>query len=87
MTAMPALLGRPVPTLDKLREAVRLRTQIRDLERRLAHLFGRPATGRNAYGFSGSEMTKIGTRLHARAKRRIANGQSREFAGSIDEIL
>src|SRR2546421_711486 len=37
---MPVVLERPVPPLDKLKEAVRLCTQIKNLERRLESLFG-----------------------------------------------
>ena len=84
---MPAVLERPVPTLNKLKEAIRLRTQIKSLERRLESLFARPRMDRNSHGLSASEMDKIGMKLHARAKKRIASGQSKEFTGSIEDSL
>ena len=83
---MPAVLERPIPSLDALREAVSLRKEIEQLEQKLHGLFGgRPA--RNSYGFSGPEMDRIGTRLHARAKKHLGAGKSKTLIGSIDDIL
>ena len=42
---------------------------------------------RNHYGLSATEMSKIARNLHARAKERIARGRSKEFRGSIEELL
>jgi hypothetical protein len=86
--AMQFTLDPPELTIDRLQEAVRIRRRIDHLERRLRALFGaRRESKRNSYGFSGEEMSKIGAKLHARARERITSGQSRAFAGSIEEIL
>jgi hypothetical protein len=85
---MQLTLDPPALTVDRLQEAVRIRRRIDQLERRLRALFGaRRESKRNSYGFSGKEMSKIGAKLHARAKDRIKSGQSRAFAGSIEEIV
>jgi hypothetical protein len=83
---MPAVLERPIPSLDALREAVSLRREIEQLEQKLHDLFdGR--TTRNSYGFSAPEMDRIGAKLHARAKKHIGSGKSKTLIGSIDEVL
>ena len=88
LLTMQLTLDPPELTIDRLQEAVRIRRRIDQLERRLRALFGaRRESKRNAYGFSGEEMSKIGAKLHARAKERTTNGRSRVFAGSIEEIL
>jgi hypothetical protein len=74
---MPAVLDRPIPTLNKLREAVRIRTRIVQLERKLTQLFGTSAREQNSYGFSAPEMDRIGARLHARAKKHLGGGKSK----------
>jgi hypothetical protein len=85
---MPFTLDPPNLTIDRLQKALRIRRQIDQLEQRLTALFGGPREPkRNSYGLSGEEMSKIGARLHARAKERITSGQSKGFAGSIEEIL
>ena len=85
---MQLTLDPPVLTVDRLQEAVRIRRRIDQLERKLRALFGaRRESTRISYGFSGEEMSKIGAKLHAGAKERIASGRSCAFAGSIEEIL
>jgi hypothetical protein len=88
MQSMPFTLDPPALTAGRLQEAVRIRRRIDQLERRLRALFSaRRESKRNSYGFSGAEMSKIGTNLHVRAKERITNGRSRAFTVSIEEIL
>ena len=82
MQSMPFTLDPPALTVGRLQEAVRIRRRIDQLERRLRALFSaQPESKRSSYGFSGEEMSKIG------AKERSISGQSRAFAGSIEEIL
>ena len=87
---MPATLNRPTDIADRLGKAFHLQSEIDRLERRLATLFaGVPKNFlvRNHYGLTASEMNKIARNLHARAKERIAKGRSKEFRGSIEELL
>lgn len=84
---MPAVLERSLPSLAELQEGVRIRRQIAQLERKLNRLFEGSQSSRNAYGFSANEMETIGVRLHGKAKKRIAQGQSKKFAGSIEALL
>jgi len=75
---------------DALKEAVRLRTEIDRLEQKLARLVaGVPLHrfARNEYLLSAAEMKKIASNLHAEAQAKIASGESREFRGSIEDIL
>jgi hypothetical protein len=86
---MPATLERP-KIADRLQQARRLQSEIDKLERRLAMLFsGVPKNllSRNRYGFTVAEMNKIARNLHARAKERIASGRSKEYRGSIEDLL
>jgi hypothetical protein len=86
VSAMQLALDPPALTVDRLQEAGRIRRRIDQLERRLRALFGaQRQSKRNSYRFSGEEMSKIGAKLHARAKEQIASGRSRAFAGSIEE--
>src|SRR5437868_13404577 len=88
MSAMPLTLDAPALTVDRLQEAVRIRSRIDRLERRLRALFSvQRESKRSSYGFSGEEMSKIGAKLHARAKERSATGRSRAFADSVEEII
>lgn len=75
---------------DALKEAVRLRTQIDRLERRVARLVaGVPLhkLARNEYLLTAAEMKKIALNLHAEAQAKITSGESREFRGNIEDIL
>lgn len=79
---MPATLDRPQLT-DRLRQALRLRTQIDKLERRLNTLVrGVPKhlLARNRYGFTAAEMNTIARNLHARAKERTRRRSSPLFS-------
>jgi hypothetical protein len=87
---MPATLNRPTDIADRLGKALRLQSEIDKLERRLATLFaGVPKNFlvRNHYGLTEGEMNRIARKLHARAKERIAQGRSKEFRRSIEELL
>ena len=86
---MPATLVSP-KIADRLKKARRVQSEINKLEQKLVSLLnGVPKNllVRNRYGFTATEMTRIARNLHARAKERIARGQSSEFRGSIEEIL
>jgi hypothetical protein len=87
---MPATLTRPTDIADRLGKAFRLQSEIDKLERRLAILFaGVPKNFliRNRYGLTAGEMNKISRNLHAKAKERTAQGRSKEFRGSIEDLL
>jgi hypothetical protein len=87
---MPAIINRPTKIADRLGQARRVQSQIDKLERKLGTLLnGVPKNLllRNRYGFTASEMTTIARNLHARAKEKIARGQSKEFRGSIEKLL
>jgi len=87
---MPATLNRPTDIADRLGKALRLQSEIDKLERRLATLFaGVPKNFlvRDLYGLTAGEMNRIARNLHASAKERIAQGRSKEFRGSIEELL
>ena len=87
---MPAILNRPTDIADRLGKAVRLQSEIDKLQRKLATPFaGVPKNFlvRDRYGLTATEMNKIARNLHARAKERIAHGRSKEFRGSIEELL
>ncbi len=89
MQIMPAALDRP-EIADRLQQARRVESEINKLERKLAALLNgvpRNLLARSRYGFAAAEMNKIARNLHARAKERIASGRSKEFRGSIEEIL
>ncbi len=86
---MPATLHRP-EIADRLRKARRVQSEIDKLQRKLAVLFaGVPKNllSRDHYGLTAVEMNKIARKLHARAKERIAQGRSKEFRGSIEDLL
>jgi len=86
---MPATLHRP-EIADRLRKARRVQSEIDKLQRKLAALFaGAPKSilSRDHYGLTAVEMNKIARKLHARAKERIAQGRSKEFRGSIEDLL
>jgi cell division protein FtsB len=75
---------------DAVKEAARLRTEIDRLEQKLARLVaGVPLHkfARNDYLLSAADMKKIASNLHAEAQAKIAGGESREFRGSIEDIL
>jgi hypothetical protein len=83
-------MNRESQTADRLKAAMRIRRQIDRLEKRFARLFAhmpKYVLVRNDYGFTASEMKKIAQKLHGKAKQRIANGRSKEFRGSIEEVL
>ena len=42
---------------------------------------------RNRDGLNAAEMSKIARNLHAKAKERIASRRSKEFRGSIEDLL
>jgi hypothetical protein len=87
---MPPPLTRPTDIADRLGKALRLQSEIDKLERRLATLFaGVPKNFlvRDNYGLTAGEINRIARNLHARAKERIAQGRTREFRGSIEELL
>lgn len=84
---MPAVLEKALPTVKKLQEGIRIRREIAKLEKQLRYLFGGSNSTVNSYGFSADEMNTVGARLHAKAKKRIAAGRSKEFTGSIEAIL
>jgi hypothetical protein len=88
--SMPATLSPPTDIADRLGEAVRLQSEIDKLQGKLATLFaGVPKNFliRDRYGLTAGEMNKIARNLHAKAKERIAQGRSKEFRGSIEELL
>jgi hypothetical protein len=87
---MALSVNRESQTADRLRTAIRIRRQIDRLERRFAKLFAhmpKYVLVRNGYGLTPSEMKKIAQKLHGKAKQRIASGRSKEFRGSIEEVL
>jgi hypothetical protein len=87
---MPATLNHPTRIADRLGQACRVQSQIDRLERKLVTLLnGVPKNllVRNRYGLTAAEMNKIARNLHARAKERIARGRSKQFRGSIEELL
>jgi hypothetical protein len=87
--AMPATLDRP-QIAERLERARRLQSEIDKLEQQLATLFaGLPKhlLTRNQYGLTAGQMSKIAQNLHATAKERIAAGRSKEFRGSIEDII
>ena len=86
---MPATLH-PPEVADRLRKARRVQSEIDKLQRKLAALFaGVPKNilSRDHYGLTVVEMNKIARKLHAGAKERIAQGRSKEFRGSIEDLL
>jgi len=86
---MPATLDRP-KIADRLRQARRVQSEIDKLHRKLTALFaGVPKNllTRNHYRLTAVEMKKIARTLHARAKEKIAHGRSKEFRGSIEDLL
>jgi hypothetical protein len=87
---MPLSVNRESQTADRLRTATRIRRQIDRLERQFAKLFAQMpkyVLVRNDYGFTASELKTIAQKLHGKAKQRIASGRSKEFRGSIEEVL
>jgi len=86
---MPAVLDRPdIPA--RLRQARDIEKQIASLEQRLAGLFtGVPKhlLSRSRYGFTTRQMSTIARNLHATAKERIAAKRSKEFRGSVEELI
>jgi hypothetical protein len=88
LEVMPATLTRH--RVERLQEAIRLRSEIDKLERKLVTLLNgvpRNLLVRNDYGFTAAEMSKIAQNLHGRAKERIALGQNKRFRGSIEKIV
>ncbi len=86
---MPATLDAP-KIADRLEKALRVQSEIDKLRRKLATPFaGVPKNllTRNRYGLNAAEMGQIARNLHARAKEKIASRRSKEFRGSIEEIL
>jgi hypothetical protein len=86
---MPAVLN-PPQIADRLRQARRVQSEIDKLQRKLGTLLnGVPKNllVRNRYGLTAAEMTKIARSLHARAKEKIAGRRSKEFRGSIEDLL
>jgi hypothetical protein len=89
LCVMSAILDRP-QIAERLARARRLQSEIDKLEQQLATLFaGVPKhfLTRNQYGFTAGQMSKIAQNLHARAKERIGAGRSKEFRGSIDDLV
>ena len=87
---MPLTLNHKSTTADRVRAAFVIRKQIDELERRFARTVAevpKYMLTRNVYGFSAGEMRKIAQKLHAKAKKEIASGHSKEFRGSIEEAL
>jgi hypothetical protein len=86
---MPATLDRP-KIADRMQQARRVQSEIDKLERKLATIFhGVPKNllTRNRYGLTAAQMTKIARSLHVRAKERSARGRSKEFRGSIENLV
>ena len=86
---MPATLN-PRKIAERLQQARRVQSEIDKSYRKLAMLFaGVPKNllTRNRYGFNEAEMSEIARNLHARAKEKIARGRSKEFSGSIEDLL
>jgi hypothetical protein len=89
LPSMPATLDRP-KIAYRLQQARRLQSEIDKLQRKLGVLFnGVPKNLliRNRYGFTAAEMTKIARNLHGTAKKRIAHGRTKEFRGSIEDLV
>jgi polysaccharide deacetylase 2 family uncharacterized protein YibQ len=87
---MAAALKPPTKIADRLGQALRVQAEIEKLEQKLVALFaGVPKNllVRNHYGLTATEMNRIARNLHARAKEKIARGQSKEFRGSIEDLL
>ena len=87
---MPITVERPSNSADRLKLAMKIRRQIAQLERKLGVLarhLPKYALVRNDYGFGTVEVEKIAQKLHAKAKEGIARGHSKEFRGSIEEVL
>lgn len=87
---MPISVERASNSADRLKLAIKIRKQIAQLERKLGLLarhMPKYALARNDYGFSTVELKKIAQKLHAKAKEGIARGHSKEFRGSIEEVL
>ena len=86
---MPVNLDRP-KIADRLQRARRLQAEIAKLEKELATLFAgvpKHLLTRNHYGLTAGQMSKIAQDLHARAKEKIATGRSKEFRGSIEDLV
>jgi hypothetical protein len=69
---MPLSVNRESQTADRLRTAIRIRSQIDRLERRFAKLFAhmpKYVLVRNDYGFTASEMKKIAQNCMAKRSR------------------
>ena len=84
---MPLVAQHP-DNAARLREAVRIQQQIRKLEERLTELLGdQTGTVRSECALTEAQMKKAARNLHARAKKRIAEGRCKEFKGDIEAIL
>jgi hypothetical protein len=86
---MPVTLDRP-KIADRLQRARRLQAEIAKLEKELATLFAgvpKHLLIRNHCGLTAGQMSKIAQNLHARAKEKIATGRSKEFRGSIEDLV
>jgi hypothetical protein len=86
---MPATLDRP-QIAERLERARRLQSEIDKLEQQIATLFAgvpKHLLTRNRYGLTAGQMSKIAQNLHATAKERIAAGRSKEFRGSIEDLI
>ena len=67
---------------------MRIQQQIRKLEQRLTELLGeQTGAKKNEYALTEAQMKKAARNLHARAKKRIAEGRCKEFKGDIEAIL
>jgi hypothetical protein len=75
---------------DRLQRARHLQAEIAKLEKKLATLFmGVPKhfLTRNHFGLTAAQMSKIARNLHVTAKERIAAKRSKEFHGSLEDLL
>jgi len=86
---MPATLD-PRKIAERLQQMRRLQLEIEKSYRKLSMLSaGLPKhlLTRDRYDLNAAEMSKIARNLHARAKERVARGQSKTFRGSIEDLL
>jgi hypothetical protein len=86
---MPATLD-PRKIAERLHQMRRLQLEIEKSYRKLSMLSAgvpKHLLTRNRDGLNAAEMSKIARNLHAKAKERIASRRSKEFRGSIEDLL